>query len=264
MNAKRKKEDPRGYWDALSGFYQAITRISLHDFHYGPQIPGESRLRLLPAFRPGMTALELGCGAAQNSIWLARRGLRCTAVDISGRQLERAAELARREGVAITLLRAPLERFHRLLPGIAFDFVHSSHALEFVRSPGPVLKRMANCLKPGGTLMISTVHPLYNGSWVTGMVEDEDGRVCDGQFLTDYFSPPDDERDDNGFPIVSRAHPVSAWFRWLRAAGLEVTALAEPPATTRAPYTSDDWADHGGQLDHIPSTLICIARKEKP
>ena len=51
---------------------------------------------------------------------------------------------------------------------------------------------------------------------------------------------------------------TSTYERGFRAAGLEVTALLEPPATPDAPYTSDDWANHGGQLDRIPSTVILV------
>ena len=254
-------ENQQSYWNRLSGYYHEITRISVRDFHYGPQIPGERKLRLLPKIIPGMTALELGCGAAQNSVWLAKRGVRCVAADISPQQLAHAAALIEREKVRVELLETSLEKFHLKLRGRSFDLVHSSHAMEFAVRPDLVVRRMAACLNPGGTLMVSTVHPLYNGSWVEGLVEDDSGTVYDGQFLTDYFNPPDDIRYDDYGRVISRAYPVSDWFRWFRAAGLEVTALAEPPAAVNAPYTSDDWADHGGQLDHIPSTLILVARK---
>lgn len=256
--------DERQYWNAIADHYHRITRINCRDFHYGPQIPGERRLHFLPVFPRGATALELGCGAAQNSIWLAHRGLACTAFDVSESQLNYARKLAKKERVAITFAQASLDDFTRALPrGAAFDFVHTSHAMEFAECPERVIRRMAAVLKPGGTLMVSTVHPLFNGSWVTGMVEDEAGQVYDGQFLTDYFSPPDDIYDDHGGHCISRAYPVSAWFAWLRAAGLEVTTLAEPRAVARAPYTSYDWAHNGGQLDHIPATLICVAVRKR-
>lgn len=111
--------------------------------------------------------------------------------------------------------------------------------------------------------MISTVHPLYNGDWIACECEedgDEAENLGDGLFLTSYFEPPDDIRDEEGQHVVSRAHPVSSWFKWLRAAGLDVVALEEPAAVEKAPYTSDDWADHDGELDEIPSTVIFLAR----
>ena len=251
----------RAYWDALAPVYARITRIRTDDFHWGPQIPGESSLRVLPPLGPGASALELGCGGGQNSVWLARKGVRCEALDVSEEQLGHARALAAREGVRVDFRRASLEEFAAAPPppGL-FDLVHSSHALEFVDDPGPVVRAMAAAAKPGGTVAVSAVHPLFNGEWIEGEWEDETGRDAGaagaGLFLRDYFSPPDDVRDDAFGHAVSRAWPVSAWFGWFRDAGLEVTHLLEPPATPDAPYTSDDWANHGGELDRIPSTLI--------
>ncbi|MBR1608808.1 MAG: class I SAM-dependent methyltransferase [Kiritimatiellae bacterium] len=256
----------RAYWDALSPEYARITRIDVRDFHWGPQIPGEKTLRLLPPRpRAGATALELGCGGAQNSVWLSRRGWRCAAADASPEQIARARAIAAKSRVSVEFAVAPLENFAAAFPRRKFDLVHSSHALEFVDDPGPVVKAMAGAAKRGGHVAVSTVHPLFNGEWIEGEFEDENGRDAGdagaGLFLTDYFSPPDDVRDDACGHVVSRAWPVSAWFDWFSDAGLEVVRLAEPPAAKTAPYTSDDWADHGGQLDRIPSTLAIVGRR---
>ena len=258
----------RAYWNALADEYARITRIRTDDFHYGPQIPGERALRLLPALGEGATALELGCGEGQNSVWLSHRGVRCVALDVSEGQLAHARALAAREGVSIDFRHGTLEDFAAAVPEDGFDLVHSSHAMEFVQSPGPIVAEMARRVRPGGTVMVSTVHPLYNGTWIRGEFEDESGADAgdagDGLFLTDYFSPPDDVRDDANGHAVSRAWPVSAWFGWFRDAGLEVTALREPAAVRDAPYTSDGWAAHGGQLDRIPSTVILVGRRGMP
>ena len=259
-------ESQRRYWDALAPVYARITRIRTDDFHWGPQIPGERELRLLPPLGPGSTALELGCGEGQNSVFLAKKGVRCEALDVSEGQLAHARALAAREGVRIGFRRQSLEDFAAAPPPDApFDLVHSSHALEFVEDPGAVVRAMAAAAKQGGTVAVSAVHPLFNGDWIEGEWEDESGRGAGdagaGLFLRSYFSPPDDVRDDAFGHAVSRAWPVSSWFGWFRAAGLEVTALLEPPATPDAPYTSDDWANHGGQLDRIPSTVILAGVK---
>ncbi len=254
------------YWDSISDAYHHTTRISCSDFHYGPQIPGESGLHLLPEFKPGMTALELGCGGAQNSIWLAQQGVECTAMDISDTQLSHAGELAIKRSVSIRLIQGTLEGFKEHLGEETFDLVHSSHAMEFVEYPADVVRDMVSCLKKGGTLMISTVHPLYNGDWICGEYDEDEAcedALGDGLFLKNYFEPPDDVRDESGVHVVSRAHPVSSWFKWLRAAGLDVLSIEEPAAIENAPYTSDDWANHDGELDAIPSTVIFVARLPK-
>ena len=259
---KSMSELQRRYWDNLSECYQRVMEISTDDFHYGPQIPGESRLRLLPPLKPGMRALELGCGGGQNSVWLARQGVVCDAFDISAEQLKHAQALARREEVAISFSKGLLDRWPACFKG-PYDLIHSSHALEFADNPADVVARAARALRPGGTLVISTVHPLYNGDWVEG-VNEEGNPTGMGLFLRNYFNPPDDIRRRNGkIEVISRAYPVSSWFKWMRAADLEVVALEEPAELQQArpPYTSADWADNEGDLAAIPGTLILVARR---
>ena len=266
MKETIKPARQRAYWNGIAAEYARITRIRTDDFHYGPQIPGEKVLRILPRLPKGSAALELGCGEGQNSIYLAKKGLRCTAFDISPRQLDHARALAAAAKLSIDFREGSLEAFEDGLgPRQKFDFIHSSHAMEFVQDPATILRAMTRRLKKGGFLMVSTVHPLYNGEWIEGEFEDETGADAGnagaGLFLTDYFSPPDDVRDETAGHVISRAWPVSAWFGWFRDAGLSVERLLEPAATPDAPYTSDDWANHAGQLDRIPSTLILLGRK---
>ena len=147
-------EAQRHYWNGIAGMYRAITRIDADDFHYGPLLAGERTLRLLPPLRPGMDALELGCGEGQNSIWLARRGLRCTAIDISEAQLAYARADARAAGLAVAFHRAAIEDYDA--PEASFDLVTSSHAFEFLDDPFAQLARVARWLRPGGTLVYST------------------------------------------------------------------------------------------------------------
>lgn len=257
------REMQRNYWDGISGEYQRKMSISTDDFHYGPQIPGESALKILPELRRGMRALELGCGAAQNSIYIARRGVECVALDISAKRLAEAKRLAAKADVEIEFIQSAIEDFASKIEG-TFDLIHSSHAFEFVEDPAGIITACVRVLKPGGMLAVSTVHPLYNGEWVENI--DEDGKACGmGLFLENYFSPPDDvrRRDDGTVEVISRAYPVSAWFDWFRQAGLEVTAIAEPSEVAEGtpPYTSPEWADNEGELAAIPGTLIITGVK---
>lgn len=54
-------------WDTISAHYQASTRISTDNVHYGPLAPGER-------------VIEIGCGG-QNGIALAKWGATCVGVD---------------------------------------------------------------------------------------------------------------------------------------------------------------------------------------
>lgn len=206
-------------------------------------------------------ALELGCGEGQNSLWLARQGLLCTAIDISERQLDYARSDAKAEKLSVDFRNQSIESFSA--SEASYDLVTSSHAFEFVECPFRLIQRVANWLKPGGTFVLSTVHPVYNGDWVETEAEGTNEPIC-GRLLTNYFNPVDDVREQpegHGTPIASRAYPVSAWFRAFRTAGLIVEHLEEPPAVRTPAYASDDWMDAFEECSAIPTTLILVGRK---
>ncbi|HSR35450.1 MAG TPA: hypothetical protein VLY63_33190, partial [Anaerolineae bacterium] len=69
-------ERNRQSWDTISANYQAHTRISTDDVHYGPLAPGERELGLLGNIL-GKHILEIGCGGGQNSIALTKWGATC-------------------------------------------------------------------------------------------------------------------------------------------------------------------------------------------
>lgn len=52
----------------------------------------ESDLRLVEGVEPDSDVIELGCGTAAISAWLARRDIRLVAVDFSRAQLETASD----------------------------------------------------------------------------------------------------------------------------------------------------------------------------
>jgi SAM-dependent methyltransferase len=117
----------------------------------GGNPPNPYLARETSGLAPG-TALEAGCGGGAEAIWLASRGWRVTAADISAEALARAAERAATSGAAGPLrwVEADLSAWH---PGTQFDLVMTHYAhpampqLEFY-------DRLAGWVAPGGTLLI--------------------------------------------------------------------------------------------------------------
>lgn len=259
--------DSRRYWDALAATYQEDTRISCEGFHLGPLLPEARQFGLLPDAIPGLRALELGCGAGQNSVFLARCGACCTAVDISASQLRLACGFASRYEVPLRLIQADLDRLP-FPPVPTFDFIHSVWALPMTRNPAGVLQLASSLLRPGGRLLLSTAHPLFFGEWL-----DLDGEK--GIFLPDYFQPPPDRRmmeDEEPVCVEARAVPLSRIFHWLREGGLDVVDFREPrplpiPDMTHAdvirlcPYDSPAWRDLYPQLSRLPFVAVFLACK---
>src|SRR6058998_2142262 len=64
----------------------------------------ESQLGVLPKNLAGQAAIELGCGTAYVSAWLARRGVRVVGIDNSEAQLATARRLQQQYGLDFPLL----------------------------------------------------------------------------------------------------------------------------------------------------------------
>jgi len=71
----------------------AYSRWAATEPYWGIWCIPQSQLPVLPADLAGADAVELGCGSAYVSAWLARRGARPVGVDISARQLATARRM---------------------------------------------------------------------------------------------------------------------------------------------------------------------------
>lgn len=113
--------------------------------------PNPHLVREVADLAPG-TALEAGCGAGTEAIWLAARGWQVTAADIAAQALARGAERASAGGVAerIQWVEADLSTWE---PEARYDLVTTHYAHPAI----PQLEfydRIANWVAPGGTLLI--------------------------------------------------------------------------------------------------------------
>lgn len=260
------KVDAGRYWNATAEEYQSTTRISTEDYHYGPLLPGNRELNLLPEPLRGKRCLEIGCGAGQNSIFLTRQGADCVAVDLSERQLQLGRELATRCGVAVDFRchdmdRLPVDELE------SFDLVHNA-SLTFSRNPGEAVRAMADLLRPDGQLLLVALHPLHAGDWI----ELEDG--TEGVCTRSYFHLPVDEREaEEGHEgIVARYYTISEMAGWMTDAGLRINRIAEPEPLPipsmredeirqRVPYDSPDWRELYPFLAAVPFAVIFLASR---
>ncbi|KAA2253865.1 class I SAM-dependent methyltransferase [Solihabitans fulvus] len=111
---------------------------------------------------PG-TALDAGCGEGADSIWLAVRGWRVTAVDFATAALRRAEEHAEAfdqdAAARISWVRRDLLTAVPPVEG-TFDLVSA----QFMQFPpeqrGPLFAGLAVSVAPGGTLLIVGHHPV--------------------------------------------------------------------------------------------------------
>ncbi len=220
----------RAYWDRSSDRYQQQHGefIGRPEPRWGMwQLP-ESELGILGDVR-GRDVLELGCGAAQWSILLARQGARVVGLDNSARQLEHARELITRAGVEVPLVHAPAEAVP--LDDASFDVVFCDHGATTFADPLLVVPEVARLLREGGLFAFSHTTPF---AWIC---TDEDDAVVD-RLVGDYFGL---HRYDDPEGSVQFNLEMGAWIRLFRRSGLVIEDLVEirPPEGAGTTYRTE-------------------------
>lgn len=105
----------------------------------------------------GKRALDVGCGGGILSESMALRGAEVTGIDMGEMPL-RVAELHTLEtGVELSYRRVPVEVLAAEQPA-AFDLVTCMEMLEHVPNPASVVDACARLVKPGGTVVFSTLN----------------------------------------------------------------------------------------------------------
>jgi SAM-dependent methyltransferase len=197
----------------------------------------ESQLHVLPDDLEGRDAIELGCGTAYVSAWLARRGARPVGIDNSEVQLQTARGLQARFGIEFPLLHGNAERVP--LPDASFDLAISEYGASIWCDPYEWIPEAARLLRPGGELIF-----LVNGVLETLTLPDlPDARATD-RLVRPLFGLHRMEWSDDD--SVEFHLPHGEMIALLRRCGLQVEELLEirPPdgSTTRYPFMTLEWA----------------------
>lgn len=102
----------------------------------------------------GARVLDVGCGGGLLAEALARRGAQVTGIDLAPAMIETARLHAAQSGLAIDYRVADAA----LLTDAPFDAVCCMEMLEHVADPAAFLGVLAQRLKPGGSLFVSTLN----------------------------------------------------------------------------------------------------------
>jgi len=97
-------------------------------------------------------ALDVGCGEGADAVWLASRGWKVTALDVSSVALDRARRAADEAGVEVSWLHAGL--LDAPVPPQGFDLVSAQYPA-LLRTPGHDAERaLLAAVAPGGLLLV--------------------------------------------------------------------------------------------------------------
>ena len=113
----------------------------------------EAVVRSLIANHPAGKALDAACGTGRHAAYMASLGHRVTGIDTSVRMLE----VARSKVSSVQFETADLESIP--LPDGTIDLAVCSLALTHCPDLGPSVRELGRVLRPGGTAIISDVHP---------------------------------------------------------------------------------------------------------
>jgi len=161
----------------------------------------EPAVRALVDRVPAGRALDAACGTGRHAAYLAARGHRVAGVDATPAMLEKARARVPSADLRLgDLADLPFEDG-------AFDLAVCALALSHLPDPGPAIAELARVLRPGGTLVLSDLHPTMLLLGGTGFFVDASGRPGN---------------------VRSFHHPHARYLAAFRRAGLDVVDCVEP------------------------------------
>lgn len=227
----------------------AAARQWASEMHWGVFHVREDELGVLGDVA-GLDVVELGCGTAYFSAWLAKRGARPVGVDPTPAQLATARRMMRETGIEFPLVEAPGERVP--LPDASFDLAVSEYGASLWADPYAWIPEAWRLLRPGGRLVFLT------NSNIMVLVVPPVGK------LTEQLQRPLFGLHRTQWPGETGTEyhlPHGEWIRLLRDTGFEIEALHE----LQAPADATD----PGYYDYVivawgrrwPAEEIWVARK---
>lgn len=261
----------RRSWDTIAAHYQASTRISTDDVHYGSLAPVERELGLLDNV-VGKRVIEIGCGGGQNSIALTKWGATCVGVDPSPSQIAHARQLALDNKVEVQFVEGVAEDLSAF-PDSNFDTALSSYVFDYVTDLQRAYREAWRVLVPGGLFVFCLSHPWFQAvGW--HLAGDPDAPE-----IGDYSAWPDVEEWDwtyeDGATARMRGHlrTLAQIINELIEAGFTLERLVEQNVAdvqsasdeelARFPYVAkfDPASQEYQIMRKLPYTLIIRARK---
>jgi SAM-dependent methyltransferase len=197
----------------------------------------EEMVDMLPADLSEMDTIELGCGTAYVSAWLAKRGARPVGIDNSPAQLETARRFQQEFDIEFPLHLGNAEETP--FPDASFDFAISEYGAAIWCDPYKWIPEAARILRPGGRLAFLGNSTLL----MLATPEDDDEAPVTEKLERPLFGMHRFAWRDGS---VEFHLPHGEMIRLLRSSGFEIEDLVEvqspEDATTRYPYVTPEWA----------------------
>lgn len=234
-------------------FFAKYARMDRSRF--GLKAAGEWRTLepMLPDFT-GRDVLDLGCGYGWHCAYAAEHGARSVlGLDISRKMLAVARE--QHAAPVIEYRQAAMEDAD-FAEG-SFDVVLSSLAFHYVADFGPLVRKTARWLRPGGDFVFSCEHPVFTAEGSQDWYRDENGNIL--HFPVDnYYIEGERQAVFLGERVTKYHRTLTSYVNALLSNGFALTGLAEP----QPPQEMIDAIP--GMADELrrPMMLILAAKKQ--
>jgi SAM-dependent methyltransferase len=241
----------RKWWDTDADSYQAAPGAFLGaaDFVWSPERLRESDAHLLGDVA-GKVVLEVGCGAAMCSRWLAAAGARPVAFDVSAGMLRHARDGAADTGIDVPLVQADAQ----FLPfaSAVFDVAFTAFgAVPFVEDSARVMREVARVLRRNGRWVFATTHPLR---WAFPDDPGPDGLTATMPY---WDRTPYVEYADTGEATYVEHHrTLGDRVREIAAAGFRLVDIVEPEWPEGHVQEWGQWSPLRGAI--LPGTAIYV------
>jgi SAM-dependent methyltransferase len=199
----------------------------------------------------GLDVIELGCGTAYWSAWLARRGAHPVGVDLSEAQLATAKAMQAEHDLHFPLVHASAEAVP--LPDASFDLALSEYGASLWCEPEAWIAEAARLLRPGGRLVFLT------NSLLVILCAPDEGPSADRLLRPQREVRRVEWAGEEGIEFHI-AH--SEWIALLRGAGFAIEGLHELYAPENAELTEFDWITPEWAR-RWPHEELWVARKER-
>ncbi|WP_344233409.1 class I SAM-dependent methyltransferase [Kribbella hippodromi] len=244
----------RAYWELLAPHRHGEP---LEFFQTGSSALTDDELAAVGEVR-GRRVLQLACSVGDEALTFAQRGAVVTAVDIATPHLATGRAKAEALGVDVDFI---LQDMMTLDPQIAgFDVIYISWGgLCWVPNLTAWAHLVAGRLNPGGILVISEHHPLWE---ILSVREEGTLTVSDDYFgansneSTDPLKAPEITRTigNPDVPHQSFVWSIASVVTAALDAGLTIRSLQESPAPEMYPALGD-------QAHNLPATYLLTATK---